>query len=271
MASDPDRETPVMTARIVLAAVAAVVLLIPPLQAQEASRLQKIVESGTLRVGTTGDFNPMSFRDPSTNEYVGFDIDVVTKFAEDMGVELEFVPTDWKTLINGIVADKYDMTTSASLNMQRAKVAGFSDAYVEFGTVPMTLRSNVENFDGWDSINRPNVTVAVTLGTVFEEQARGYFPDAEIKSVEAPARDYQEVLAGRALVSVTSNVEAASLMKTYPEITIIPVDKARSRRPGAFLVAQNDQIWLNYVNHWISMMHAQGFFEELSAKWQIAN
>ena len=83
-------------------------------------------------------------------------------------------------------------------------------------------------------------------------------------------RDYQEVLANRALVSITSNVEAASLMQTYPELTVIPIDQARSRRPGAFLLAQDDQVWINYVNHWIDLMHAQGLFVELGEKWGLA-
>jgi cyclohexadienyl dehydratase len=209
-----------------------------PVGAQQASHLEQILEAGVLRVGTTGDFNPMSFRDPATNEYDGFDIDVAKQLAADMEVEIEFVPTDWKTLINGIVADKYDISTSASLNLQRAKVAGYSAAYVEFGTVPMTLKDNLDQFDGWDSINDADIAVAVTL-----------------------------VLAKRALVSITSNVEAASLIKTYPELTVIPVDKARSRRPGAFLLAQEDQVWINYVNHWIELKHTQGFFEQLGEKW----
>ncbi len=242
-------------------------LAIQPVGAQPASHLERILEAGVLRVGTTGDFNPMSFRDPATNEYDGFDIDVAKRLAQDMEVEIEFVPTDWKTLINGIVADKYDISTSASLNMQRAKVAGYSAAYVEFGTVPMTLKDNLDQFDGWGSINDPDIAVAVTLGTVFEGQAKEYFPDAQIVSVEAPARDYQEVLAKRALVSITSNVEAASLIKTYPELTVIPVDKARSRRPGAFLLAQEDQVWLNFLNHWITIKQNRGFFEMLKEKW----
>jgi cyclohexadienyl dehydratase len=242
-------------------------LALTTVQAQQNSRLQRIVESGVLRVGTTGDFKPMSFRDPASRDYVGYDIDVVRQFAEDMGVELEFVATDWKTLINGIVADKYDLTTSASLNMERAKVAGYSDPYIEFGTVPMTLQENLKRFAGWDSINQADITVAVTLGTVFEAQARAYFPDADIKTVEAPARDFQEVLARRALVSVTSNIEAASLMETYPELTTVPVDALRSRRPGAFLLPQGDQIWINYVNHWISLRKTEGFFETLDRRW----
>jgi cyclohexadienyl dehydratase len=157
---------------ILIAALGAMLFVHGHAEAQQESRLQRILENGVLRVGTTGDFNPMSFRDPSTNEYVGFDIDVAKKFAEDMEVQIEFVPTDWKTLINGILADKYDISTSASLSMARAKVAGYSEAYVEFGTVPMTLKANLEKFDGWESINKPDVTVAVTLGTVFDDQAK---------------------------------------------------------------------------------------------------
>ena len=47
----------------------------------------------TLRVGTTGDFNPMSFKDTSTNSLVGYDIEAMTQLATDMGVKVEFVTT----------------------------------------------------------------------------------------------------------------------------------------------------------------------------------
>ena len=54
-----------------------------------------------LKVGTTGDWNPMTMKDPATNAYTGYDIDVMTALAKDLGVEIEFVATDWKTLVNG--------------------------------------------------------------------------------------------------------------------------------------------------------------------------
>jgi cyclohexadienyl dehydratase len=151
--------------------------------------------------------------------------------------------------------------------MARAKVAGYSKPYVYFGTVPLTLKKNLERFNGWDSINQDGIKVAVTLGTVFDQQAREYFPNAQIVAVEAPARDFQEVLANRADVSITSNIEAASLVETYPELVAVPIDTMRSMRPGAFLLPQADQIWINYVNHWVDLKHTEGFFDQLSAKW----
>ena len=59
-----------------------------PLSAAESSTLHRILEAGELKVGTTGDWNPMTVRDPATNTYKGFDIDVVTELAKDLGVEV---------------------------------------------------------------------------------------------------------------------------------------------------------------------------------------
>ena len=95
--------------------------------AADRSILHKVLDSGTLKVGTTGDFNPMSFKDPATKEYRGHQIDAAKQLATDMGVEVEFVATDWKTLINGVVAGKYDIAmTGTSMTVTRAKAAGYT-------------------------------------------------------------------------------------------------------------------------------------------------
>ncbi len=233
---------------------------------QSESRLQKILESGVLRMGVTGDWNPMTFRNPETKKLQGFDIDWGKQLAKDLGVEVEFVPTDWKSLISGIVSDKYDISNSASLTPGRAKSVGFTDHYYELGTVPLSLKKNVSKFNSWSDINKPEVIVASTMGTVQEQQAKEYFPNAKHKVIEAPARDYQEVLVGRAHVHITSNVEAVTLSETYPEMAVVPV-QGKSMRPLGALVPQNDQIWINYVNHWIKAKKTAGFFKALEEKW----
>lgn len=253
---------------LMMAALAALTLT----QAQAAdSRLKKVLDSGTLRVGTTGDWNPMSVKDPASGGYKGYDIDMLTEFAKDMGVKVEFVATDWKTLVNGVVSDKYDITGSASLSVGRAKVAGFSDPYFDLATVPLTLKKNADKFKDWDDINKAGVNVAATLGTTQEQQVKAFFPAATHKIVEAPARDFQEVLSGRADVHITSNVEAATLVERYPDLMIVPVKAPRARTPIALLTAQDDQVWLNFVNHWVRLKKADGYFDRLGDKWKIRN
>ena len=231
------------------------------------SRLQRILANGELRVGTTGDWNPMTMIDPSSKERTGFDIDIANALASDMGVKIVFVPTTWKTLVNGVVADKYDMTSSASLSPKRALVAGYSGSYFAVEDVPLMLRKNKGKYNSWEDLNNPSVTVAVTLGTVQEKRAEVLFDNSKIIKVSSPARDYQEVLAGRADISMTSNLEAAKLVEQYPELMIVPVQKGKNPTPLAMLLPQSDQVWINYVNHWIILKSERGFFDQLKAKW----
>jgi cyclohexadienyl dehydratase len=231
------------------------------------STLQTILERGTIRVGTTGDFNPMSFKDPATGDYTGHDIEMVKQLAADMGVEVEWVATDWKNLVSGIAAGKYDITTGASYSMGRAKTAGYTLPVVDVGTVPLTLKKNNGKYTTWNDLNKPEVSVAVTLGTIFQEQAVSLFPDAEIVSVESPARDFQEVLAGRTDVSITSIFEASQLIKTYPEIMIIPVESPKFSNGIGILAPQNDQVFINYLNIWITMKTKSGYLQQLEDKW----
>ena len=235
--------------------------------AMAESRLQQILVNGELRVGTTGDWNPMTMIDPTSKERKGFDIDIATALATDMGVKVVFVPTTWKTLVNGVVAAKYDMTSSASLSPKRALVAGYSLSYFAVEDVPLMLNKNKGKYNSWEDLNNPNVTVSVTLGTVQEKRAEVLFNKSKIIKVSAPARDYQEVLAGRADISMTSNLEAAKLVEQYPQMMVVPVKGGKNPTPLAVLLPQADQVWINYVNHWIILKSERGFFDQLKAKW----
>lgn len=239
----------------------------PPTLAQSA--LSDILSNGVLKVGTTGDWNPMSVRDPATNSYKGYDVDVMEALAADLGVSLEFVPTDWKTLVNGVTAGAYHLTGSASISPARMKVAGFSESYVLVEIYPFTTDDKADRFDGWESINQPGVKVATELGTTFEKQAKKWFPNAEITVVEAPARGYQEVIAGRADVFVTSNIEGATLAGKFP-IARVAGAEAREPAPIAMILPQDDQVWINYVNNWVKLKQLSGFFATTSAKWGLS-
>ena len=236
-----------------------------------ASVLSEILSGGVLKVGTTGDWNPMTMKDPANNSYTGYDIDVMTALAKDLGVKVEFVPTDWKTLVSGVTSGKYHMTGSASISPSRAKAAGYSNSYFSLATVPLTLKKNSDKYADWSDLNKASVTVAATLGTTQEKQVKQFFPNAKHKIVEAPARDFQEVLAGRADAHITSNVEAYKLVAKYPQMMVVPVSAPKAPTPIAMLLPQGDQVWINYVTTWIALKTERGFFDKLGQKWQLSN
>ena len=243
-----------------------VLLALLPFSLNAESKLNQILSSGELKVGTTGDWDPMSMKDPATNKYVGFDIDVMQELAKDMGVEVTFVPTEWKTIVSGITSGRYDVSTSVTKTAKRALVAGFTNSYYKYGTVALVLKKNIKKFPTWDSLNNKNVTIATTLGTSQEEMAKKIFVKSKLKSIEAPARDFQEVLSGRADGHITSSTEANKLVITYPQLAIVP-DGGKNPAVLAILIDQSDQVWLNYVNHWIEIKKAVGFFDVLLKKY----
>ena len=243
-------------------------LALIPFSLNAESKLDQILSSGELKVGTTGDWDPMNLKDPDTNKYKGFDIDVMSELAKDMGVKIKFVPTEWKTIVSGITAGRYDISTSVTKTPKRAEVAGFTDTYYKYGTVPLVLEKNLKKYSTWDSLNNSNVTIATTLGTSQEEKAKEFFPKSNLRTVEAPSRDFQEVLAGRADGNITSSTEANKLVITYPELAIVP-DGEKNPAFLAMMVNKNDKVWNDYVNKWIKDKKSSGFFDKLLAKYNL--
>ena len=246
----------------------AVLLALLPFSLNAESNLDKIKSSGVLKVGTTGDWDPMTMKDPATNKYKGFDIDVMNELAKDMGVKVEFVPAEWKTIVSGITSERYDISTSVTKTPKRAEVAGFTDTYYKYGTVPLVLKKNLNKFSTWNSLNNSNVTIATTLGTSQEEKAKEFFPKSKLNSVEAPARDFQEVLAGRADGNITSSTEANKLVIKYPQLAIVQ-DGEKNPAFLAMMVPKRDTVWNDYVSKWIEKKKNSGFFEKLLSKYNL--
>ena len=243
-------------------------LLLITASANAESKLQTIKKNGELRVGTTGDWDPMSMKDPATNKYKGFDIDVMRELAKDMGVKVKFVPAEWKTIVAGITADRYDISTSVTKTPKRAEVAGFTTTYYKYATVPLVLKKNLKKFPTWESLNNSNVKIATTLGTSQEEKAKEFFPKSKLQSVEAPARDFQEVLAGRADGNITSSTEANKLVIKYPQLAIVP-DGGKNPAFLAMMVPKGDKVWNDYVSNWIKKKQASGYFKKLLSKYNL--
>lgn len=237
--------------------------------AAEDSLLHKILSRGTLRVGTTGDYPPFSELDQSNNTYKGYEIDVVTQLATDLGVELEFVPTTWDTLGAGIAADKYDVTASGiTMTLERLKTVAFSDPYLDSPLVPLILKKDEGKYATWRDMDQEGVKLAVMSGTSAEESARKSFLKAEIVSITAPALDYQELLAGRVDAAITDTVFIKKALAQYADqVAVVGIDQPIEGQPISMMTLQGDQVWLNWVNTWIKLKQQTGFFDSLFQKW----
>ncbi|BDG72090.1 transporter substrate-binding domain-containing protein [Roseomonas fluvialis] len=253
------------------AALAAGTIAIPAQAQAPAGRLAAVQAAGRIRIGTTGDFNPMTVRDPATREYRGHQIDCAQQLARDMNLRAEFVATDWRTLINGLQADQFDVVmTGTSISVARAMAAAFTLPWGRTGFIPLVRRRDATKFANWDALNARGVTIGTTLGTTMEQFVQQALPNATLRRVESPARDWQELLGGRVDAAMTSVIEAAFLTREYPDLVAIFRDTPRNPIPMAFMAPANDAAWLRFLDTWVTLRIESGFFAEMARKWGLA-
>lgn len=173
------------------------------------SVIEIIRERGVLKVGTTLDYKPMSFVNPETGRYVGYDVELVKDLAAALVVDIEFVRTSWPTLIEDTLSCKFDLAICGiTITDERKKQALMSDPYLENGKTILCRAEDVGKYLNVSSINRPGVRVMVNPGGLNEEFARQNLPDATLL-IHDVNQDIPGMIAlGTADVMITEVVEA---------------------------------------------------------------
>ena len=146
--------------RIALLAFVLVLLagLSPRVYAQDQSRLDAIIKSGKIKVCSPGDYKPFSLAKPD-GTFEGIDIDLIASAAKALGVEVEMVKTSWPKLMDDFLASCDVAVGGISVSTERAKRAGFTQAYMINGKAPITKCENVSKFQTVADINKATVTV----------------------------------------------------------------------------------------------------------------
>ena len=191
--------------------------------AQDVSRLDRILQSGTLRVGTTGDYKPFTSRDPATGQFSGFDIEQAEALGKALGVKVAFVQTAWPTLMKDFEADKFDIAMGGiSVSLDRQKRGYFSAPYLREGKTPITRCENVSKFQTIQDIDRPGVKAIVNPGGTNERFARGALREAEIVVYPDNTRIFDELAAGKADVMMTEDRKSTRLNSSHRSLSRMP-------------------------------------------------
>ncbi len=236
----------------------------------EAGHLEDIAARGTIRIGTTGDYIPMSYLNPATGQYEGIDAELSKIIAESLGVTIEYVPTTWPTLAADCLAGMFDIALCViSRNFARAKTMAMSDAYGEvlFGKTILCRKSDAKKFKTLADLNRPNVRVMINPGGTNEKFARANLTNVTLIVHEDNADIPIQIAEGKADIMITETVEAVSWVKREPRLAAPLVDKPFSRHSCGILMQKGDQEFLNYINFVLAELRMDGRLEQLETTY----
>ena len=209
----------------------------------------------------------MSIRDPATNSFKGLEIDAANQLAKDLGVKVEFVPTDWTTLVPGITANRYDIFMSgASMNVGRIKTIAFTLPYLEAGTTPIFDQKNAAKFKSW-TISTNRASRLRSFSARFSRTRRSCCcprqPSNRCSRPQPLGRKYWPAGPTRR----SRLIDAQSIVARFPALAHLPNYQDKSKRPFGYIVAQGDFVWTNYLNNWITLKLSEGYFQSLKTKW----
>ena len=240
----------------------------PATENAPAGVLRAIRERGVLRVGTAGDYQPMSYLDPETGTYVGFDAELAADLAEALGVTVEFVPTSWPTLMEDTLAGKFDLAVCGiTVTDARKEAALMSDGYLENGKTVLCRAEDAEKYTSLEAINRPEVRVMENPGGLNEKFARENLPDATLIIHEVNQEIPGLVAAGEADVMITEIMEAGYYTGLDARLAAPLIREPFTNGELGVLMPRGSEDLLEFVNAFLAEEKASGRIGELAEKY----
>ncbi|HVM96107.1 MAG TPA: transporter substrate-binding domain-containing protein [Candidatus Acidoferrales bacterium] len=220
------------------------------------------VAAEPLRVGTSGDYAPFSFRD-ANGQLTGFDIDVAQRLAADLGRSAELVPFKWPELTSRIEHGDIDVAMSGvTQRADRTLSMLFSRPYAITGAVAVIRKSNHRRLPTLAALDNPTVKIAVNAGGHLEQVARRQFPQAQILSTTENATLSEQLRSGSVDAVVSEELEARTWgTESFERIGPFTRDrKAYAFSRGAAVLRQQ-------VDDWLAARETDGWLDALRRKW----
>jgi len=232
----------------------------------QGSVIEAIKQRGALKVGLST-FVPWAMRDKE-GELIGFEVDVATKLAEDMEVDIEFVPTAWDGIIPALLAGKFDVIIGGmTITPVRNLTVNFTDAYANSSVGAV---ANIELAEGlaWpDGYNDSDVTIACRRGSTPCAWLKKTFPKAVLRQFDDDGQVSQEVMNGNAHMMLASQPKPAFDVYENPDLLFSPTDEKIDPGNEGFAVRKGDPDALNFFNNWILVNRSSGWLEERHEYW----
>ena len=242
------------------------VLLTAALTPAQAGRLDDIAARGVLRVGSTGDYKPFSYRQAGGG-FIGMDVELAGELARSLGVRLELVPTTWPTLMADLGAEKFDLALSGvSVTAERQRQALFSVPYLHDGKTPITRCENVARFQTLAQIDRPDVRLIVNPGGTNERFARAQAPRARLTVYPDNVTIFGQIVSGAADLMMTDAIETRLQQRLHPQLCAVHPEAPFDMADKAILLPR-DPTLKAVVDRWLQQRLDNGDVPKRLDRW----
>ena len=227
------------------------------------NKLDSIQKSGKLVVALEGAWQPWSYHDTS-DTLVGYDVEVSRAIAEKLGVEPEYVESDWDSLFAGLDAGRYDMVCNGvEVTEERAKTYAFTTPYGYIHTA-LAVRKDNEDIHSFEDLK--GKTTANSLASTYMELAESY--GATVQGIDTLEETIQLLTAGRIDATLNADVSFYDYLNVHPDADFkLVAQTAEASHVAIPVLKSEDTAYLDALNAAMVELRADGTLKTLSEKY----
>ncbi|MBH9968395.1 transporter substrate-binding domain-containing protein [Rossellomorea oryzaecorticis] len=223
-------------------------------------------DSKKLIMGTSADYKPFEYVDTAnSDQFIGYDIDLANKLADELGYEVEIKDMEFSGLITALKTGQVDFVLSAMTpTPERKKNVDFSEVYYTAKNMIITKTdsgiSSEKDLDG--------KTVGVQLGSIQQDEAEGMQSSIDLK-VETRDRIpelIQDLQNGRFDAIIIENTVAAGYLDKNNDLQGSTM-KVNEEEAGSAIAFPKDSELTEEFNAALKKLEENGELDKLAEKW----
>ena len=229
-----------------------------------ADQLAAIQANGKLVVALEGAWQPWSYHDES-DTLVGYDVEVSRAIAEKLGVEPEYVESDWDSLFAGLDAGRFDIVCNGvEVTDERAKTYDFTTPYGYIHTA-LAVRKDNEDIKSFEDLK--GKTTANSLASTYMELAESY--GATVQGIDTLEETIQLLTAGRIDATLNADVSFYDYLNVHPDADFKLVAQTEDASHVAIPVRKGDDSasLLEAINTALDELRTDGTLKALGEKY----
>lgn len=236
-------------------------------QAADAPVLERIVQSGKMRVGLSGDQPPFNAKDRD-GQLIGLEVDLANVLAGALRVEAEFVQKPFPQLLAALEAGEVDMVMSGmSITAPRSLKATFVGPYMLSGKSILTNSKSLAAVQSAGEINKENLKLATLGNSTSEEFVKTVLPEATLVTFDDYTTAVSKVLSDEVDALVADMPICVITAMRHPGKDLLTLASPLTIEPIGVALPAGDAQLRSLVANYMVAFEATGLLEGIRKKW----